>query len=58
VLVAGGCALVTGGREVWLTNPRIVTDATRRWAPLPVRVVLALIEAPQYLRLTRASQPS
>jgi deazaflavin-dependent oxidoreductase (nitroreductase family) len=55
VLEAGECALVTLGREVRLMRPRIVTDATRRWAPLPVRVVLALIGASQYLRLTRAA---
>jgi deazaflavin-dependent oxidoreductase (nitroreductase family) len=55
VLAAGGCALLTRGRAVRLTNPRIVTDASRHWAPLPVRVVLARIAAPQYLRLTRAA---
>ena len=58
VLADGGCALVTRRREVRLANPRLVTDATRRWAPLPVRAVLALIGAPQYLRLTRVSSPA
>ncbi len=53
VLAAGGCALLTRGREVRLASPRIVMDATRRWAPLPVRLVLTLVNAPQYLRLTQ-----
>jgi deazaflavin-dependent oxidoreductase (nitroreductase family) len=55
VLAAGGCELVTRGRQIRLTNPRIVMDASRHWAPPPVRVVLTLIGATQYLRLTRAS---
>lgn len=53
VEAAGGCELVTRGRRVRLTNPRIVTDPSRRWAPLPVRLVLGIIGASQYLRLTR-----
>lgn len=54
VLAAGGCEMVTYGRQVRLTHPRIVTETSRRWAPPPVRVILTLIGAPQYLRLTRA----
>jgi deazaflavin-dependent oxidoreductase (nitroreductase family) len=54
VQAAGGCELIARGRQIRLTNPRIATDDTRRWAPLPVRVVLTLIGVPQYLRLTRA----
>jgi deazaflavin-dependent oxidoreductase (nitroreductase family) len=55
VLAAGRCSLVTRGREVRLTRPLVVTNALQHWAPLPVRVVLALIGAPQYLRLTHAA---
>lgn len=54
-LAAGGCEIVTRGQRVRLTNPRIITDAGMGWAPLPVRLVLRAIHAPQYLRLTRAT---
>lgn len=55
VQASGRCGLVTRGRSVTLTNPRIITDPARRWAPPPVRVVLGLIGATQYMRLTRVS---
>ena len=53
VLAAGGCEIVTRGRRVALTQPRIVTDQHRQWAPPFVRFVLGAINAPQYMRLTR-----
>ena len=53
VLAAGGCEIVTRGHTVHLTNPRILTDPGQTWAPLPVRLVLGLIDARQYLRMTR-----
>jgi deazaflavin-dependent oxidoreductase (nitroreductase family) len=53
VQAAGGCEIVTRGHEVRLTNPRIVSDTKQEWAPLPVRVVLGLIDARQYMRMTR-----
>ena len=37
-----------------LTNPRIETDKSKSWAPLPVRFILDLIDAPQYMRLSAA----
>ena len=57
VLAAGGCKLVTRGRQVTLAHPRIIADPHRRWAPLPVRLVLGFIGASQYMRLTRAPAP-
>ncbi|HEX8731713.1 MAG TPA: nitroreductase family deazaflavin-dependent oxidoreductase [Ktedonobacterales bacterium] len=54
VLAAGGCEIVTRGQRIRLTNPRLVTDASAGWAPLPVRLVLRAIHAPRYLRMTRA----
>jgi deazaflavin-dependent oxidoreductase (nitroreductase family) len=54
VLAAGSCELKTGGRRVRLTNPRIETDKSKNWAPLPVRLMLGLIDAPQYMRLSLA----
>ncbi len=53
VQAAGGCQLVTRGRRISLTNPRLVTDARRQWAPPLVRLILGLTNVPHYLRLTR-----
>jgi deazaflavin-dependent oxidoreductase (nitroreductase family) len=52
VQAAGGCELVTRGQRIRLINPRLVADPSRRWAPLPLRVILRLIGASEYLRLT------
>ena len=52
VLVAGSCALLTRGRWVHLSHPRIETDQSKRWALLPVRLVLSLGRAPQSMRLS------
>jgi deazaflavin-dependent oxidoreductase (nitroreductase family) len=57
VLAANGCEIVTRGQRIRLTNPRIMTDTRRRWAPPPVRIVLRVIlgsiGATQIMRLTR-----
>ena len=60
VLAAGQCELQTRGRRVRLISPRIQTDKSKSWAPLPVRLILGLIDAPQYMRLSleRASPGS
>ena len=55
VQAAGGCDVVTRGRQIHLVNPRIVTDTARRWAPLPVRLILRLVGVPQDMRLMRAT---
>ena len=54
VLAAGSCELQTRGRRVRLFEPIIVTDESKGWAPLPVRLILGLIDAPQYMRLSVA----
>jgi deazaflavin-dependent oxidoreductase (nitroreductase family) len=51
VLAAGSCELQTRGERACLIRPRIVTDPSRRWAPFPVRLMLGLIGASQYLEL-------
>jgi deazaflavin-dependent oxidoreductase (nitroreductase family) len=60
VLAAGTCELQTRGRRVRLCDPRIKTDRSKGWAPLPVRLILCLIDAPQYMQLSleRASPDS
>jgi deazaflavin-dependent oxidoreductase (nitroreductase family) len=54
VLAAGSCELQTRGRRVRLFDPIIVTDESKGWAPLPVRLILDLIDATQYMRLSVA----
>ncbi len=58
VQAAGGCEIVTRGQHIRLTHPHIVTDPQRRWAPPPVRLILGLIGASEYMRLTRAASPA
>ena len=58
VLAAGSCELETRGERARLIQPRVVTDPSRRWAPFPVRFVLGLIGASQYLKLTLAPRPA
>jgi deazaflavin-dependent oxidoreductase (nitroreductase family) len=60
VLAAGWCELQTRGRRVRLFDPRINTDRSKGWAPPPVKLILGLINAPQYMQLSleRASPGS
>jgi deazaflavin-dependent oxidoreductase (nitroreductase family) len=51
VLAAGECQLETRGVWRLLSTPTIVHDATRRRFPIPVRIVLRLIGANDYMRL-------
>jgi deazaflavin-dependent oxidoreductase (nitroreductase family) len=52
VLVAGGCQLKTRGREYRLSAPKVVRDPTRRRFPIPVRLVLRLVGADEYMELS------
>lgn len=52
VLAAGRCELLMRGRRVRLYDPRIETDRSKGWAPLPVRLGLSFVRAPQYMRLS------
>jgi deazaflavin-dependent oxidoreductase (nitroreductase family) len=52
VLAAGGCDLATRGVRYLLSAPTIVHDPTRRRFPLPVRIVLWLIGATDFMRLS------
>jgi deazaflavin-dependent oxidoreductase (nitroreductase family) len=52
VTAAGGCELHTRGRTVRLTDPRIVVDPSRRLVPSPLRPVLRLIRASDFMLLT------
>lgn len=52
VLAAGSCELQTRGWWVRLYNPRVETDRSKGWAPLPVKFILDLVNVPQYMRLS------
>jgi deazaflavin-dependent oxidoreductase (nitroreductase family) len=52
VLAAGGCELQTRGKKYQLSTPNIVRDPTRRRFPFPVRIVLKIIGADEYMELS------
>lgn len=52
VAAAGGCELRTRGRTVRLADPRIVADPSRHLVPAPVRLILRLIRASDFMLLT------
>ncbi|MDQ6602312.1 MAG: nitroreductase family deazaflavin-dependent oxidoreductase [Chloroflexota bacterium] len=54
VVAAGGCEIESQRRRIALTNPQIVSDPDRHWAPPVVRQVLGVIGASQYMQLTNA----
>jgi deazaflavin-dependent oxidoreductase (nitroreductase family) len=51
VLAAGGCELKTRGKKYQLSAPRVVRDTTRRRFPFPVRTVLRVVGADEYIEL-------
>lgn len=53
VLAAGGCELNTHGRKYQLSAPKVVHDPTRRRFPIPVRLVLMLVGADEYVELSK-----
>jgi deazaflavin-dependent oxidoreductase (nitroreductase family) len=52
VLAAGGCELQTRGKKYQLSTPKVVHDPTRRRFPIPVRVVLSIVGADEYMELS------
>ena len=50
VLAAGGCELKTRGKEYQLSAPKVVRDATRQLFPIPVRTVLRIVGAGEYIQ--------
>jgi deazaflavin-dependent oxidoreductase (nitroreductase family) len=57
VLAAGGCELKTAGRNYQLLAPKVVYDETRKMFPIPVRILLRLVGADEYIQLCRPSSP-
>src|SRR6202035_5280752 len=52
VLSAGGCELETRGVRYQLSAPTIVHDPTRQQFPFPVRMILGLIGANDFMQLS------
>ena len=52
VLAAGGCELKTVGKNYHLSAPKVVHDPSRRRFPIPVRLVLTLVGADEYMELS------
>jgi len=55
VLAAGGCELKTRRKKYQLSAPNVVRDPTRRQFPLPVRVVLRIVGADEYMEFSTFS---
>jgi len=51
VLAAGGCELKARGKKYQLSSPRVVRDPTRGRFPIPVRIVLKVVGADEYMEL-------
>ena len=49
VLAAGSCELKTRGKKYQLSSPNVVHDPTRRRFPIPVRLVLKIVGADEYM---------
>ena len=52
VLAAGGCELKTSGKKYQLSAPKVVRDPTRKRFPFPVRLVLRVVGADEYMELS------
>jgi deazaflavin-dependent oxidoreductase (nitroreductase family) len=52
VLAADGCELKTRGKRYQLSSPNVVHDPTRRRFPIPVRLVLRIVGADEYIQLS------
>ena len=57
VLSAGGCCLETRGISYQLCSPAIVHDPSRRHFPVPAGIILRIIGAADFLRLSVAVLP-
>jgi deazaflavin-dependent oxidoreductase (nitroreductase family) len=49
VQAAGGCVIRTRGRDVRLTDPRLVHDPSRRMVPAPVRAIVGRVGVDDFL---------
>jgi deazaflavin-dependent oxidoreductase (nitroreductase family) len=56
VLAAGGCELKTRGKKYHLSAPKAVHDPSRRRFPFPVRIVLRIVGADEYMEFSMFSR--
>jgi hypothetical protein len=56
VLAAGGCELKTRGKKYQLSSPKVVCDPARQRFPIPVRIVLRIVGADEYIELRHDEQ--
>ena len=54
VMAGDGCQLVTMGRTVRLTEPRLTVDPNARLVPLPVSLFLRLMRVTEFLSMRPA----
>ncbi|MEZ5123750.1 MAG: nitroreductase family deazaflavin-dependent oxidoreductase [Solirubrobacterales bacterium] len=54
VQAAGGCTIRTRGRDMRLSDPRVVHDPARRMVPAPVRVPLRAVGVEDFLVMVPA----
>lgn len=52
VLAAGGCEIVTRGRTLRLTTPRILRDERLALVPSPVRPILKVLGVTEFMELS------
>jgi len=51
VRASGGCTLVTRGKTLRLSRPRLIHDERRRLVPAPVAVILGILHVSDFLEL-------
>jgi deazaflavin-dependent oxidoreductase (nitroreductase family) len=56
VLAAAGCELKTRGKKYQLSSPKVVRDPTRQRFPFPVRIVLRIVGADEYMEFSMFSR--
>jgi len=56
VLAAGGCELKTRGKKYQLSVPKVMRDPTRGRFPIPVRLVLRVVGADEYMEASILSE--
>ena len=58
VLAAGGCQIMTRGRNVQLIQPIVIVDPTRSLVPAPIRFIGRLGNITEFLRMRTAPTES
>jgi deazaflavin-dependent oxidoreductase (nitroreductase family) len=51
ILAAGGCEIRDRGHDVWLVEPEVFVDPTRKLMPLPFRLAGRVLLVTEFLRM-------